>query len=165
MTYHAMPGHAVHFLDCADVRGGHGFSEVHPRKRNTRFRMGRSRQFHVYVSTAGCQADLRQYAGHRGREDCSRIDCADRIRPVANEVRLKFFKSTIQTIVYLPHFMSWVVLGTMLTMIFSFDGMINNFLEFLGLERIMFLASNDWFRPLIVTDTWKEFGYGTIWSH
>jgi putative aldouronate transport system permease protein len=51
----------------------------------------------------------------------------------------------------------------MLTMIFSFDGMINNFLELLGLERIMFLASNDWFRPLlIVTDTWKEFGYGTI---
>lgn len=80
-----------------------------------------------------------------------------------NEVRLKAFKSTIQTVVYLPHFMSWVVLGTMLTMIFSFDGMVNNILEFLGLERIMFLASNDWFRPLlIVTDTWKEFGYGTI---
>lgn len=80
-----------------------------------------------------------------------------------HEVRLKLFKSTVQTIVYLPHFMSWVVLGTMLTMIFSYDGMVNNFLELLGMERIMFLASNTWFRPLlIITDTWKEFGYGTI---
>ncbi|NWL87652.1 sugar ABC transporter permease [Paenibacillus sp. 79R4] len=80
-----------------------------------------------------------------------------------HEVRVKLFKSTVQTIVYLPHFMSWVVLGTMLTMIFSYDGMVNNLLELLGLERIMFMASNTWFRPLlIVTDTWKEFGYGTI---
>jgi putative aldouronate transport system permease protein len=80
-----------------------------------------------------------------------------------NEVRLKVFKSTVQTIVYLPHFMSWVVLGTMLSMIFSYDGMVNGLLEFMGLERIMFLASNTWFRPLLIlTDTWKEFGYGTI---
>ncbi|WP_256992437.1 sugar ABC transporter permease [Paenibacillus sp. XY044] len=80
-----------------------------------------------------------------------------------NEVRLKVFKSTVQTIVYLPHFMSWVVLGTMMTMIFSYDGMVNNILQLFGLDRTMFLASNTWFRPLlIVTDTWKEFGYGTI---
>ncbi|WP_054026024.1 ABC transporter permease [Bacillus sp. FJAT-28004] len=80
-----------------------------------------------------------------------------------NEVRLKVFKSAVQTIVYLPHFMSWVVLGTMLSMIFSYDGMVNGLLEFLGLEPIMFLASNTWFRPLLIlTDTWKEFGYGTI---
>ncbi|MDQ8734568.1 ABC transporter permease subunit [Paenibacillus sp. LHD-38] len=80
-----------------------------------------------------------------------------------NEVRLKVFKSTVQTIVYLPHFMSWVVLGTMLSMIFSYDGMVNGLLDFLGLERVMFLASNTWFRPLLIlTDTWKEFGYGTI---
>lgn len=80
-----------------------------------------------------------------------------------NELRIKVFKSAIQTIVYLPHFMSWVVLGTMLTMIFSYDGMVNSLLEFLGIERIMFMGSNTWFRPLlIVTDTWKEFGYGTI---
>lgn len=80
-----------------------------------------------------------------------------------NEVRLKVFKSTVQTIVYLPHFMSWVVLGTMMTMIFSYDGMVNNVLQLFGMDRTMFLASNTWFRPLlIVTDTWKEFGYGTI---
>lgn len=82
---------------------------------------------------------------------------------ILNEVRLKVFKSTVQTIVYLPHFMSWVVLGTMLTMIFSYDGLVNNLLQFIGIDRTMFLASNSWFRPLlIVTDTWKEFGYGTI---
>jgi putative aldouronate transport system permease protein len=80
-----------------------------------------------------------------------------------NEVRLKVFKSTVQTIVYLPHFMSWVVLGTMFTMIFSFDGMFNRLLDFMGIEPVMFFASNTWFRPLlIITDTWKEFGYGTI---
>jgi putative aldouronate transport system permease protein len=80
-----------------------------------------------------------------------------------NEIRLKVFKSTVQTIVYLPHFMSWVVLGSMLSMIFSYDGMVNGLFEFLGLERVMFLASNTWFRPLLIlTDTWKEFGYGTI---
>lgn len=82
---------------------------------------------------------------------------------ILNEARLKWFKSWVQTIVYLPNFLSWVVLGTVMTMIFSYDGMVNNLLSFIGLERIMFLASNTWFRPLlIVTDVWKGYGYGTI---
>lgn len=80
-----------------------------------------------------------------------------------NEARVKWFKSTVQTIVYLPNFLSWVVLGTVMSMMFSYDGMINNLLSALGLERIMFLASNQWFRPiLIISDVWKGYGYGTI---
>ena len=80
-----------------------------------------------------------------------------------NEAKLTWFKKTVQTIVYLPNFLSWVVLGTVISMIFSYDGMFNNLLSALGLERIMFLASNTWFRPLlIVTDVWKGYGYGTI---
>lgn len=82
---------------------------------------------------------------------------------ILNEARVKWFKKSVQTIVYLPNFLSWVVLGTVISMIFSLDGMFNNFLAFLGLPRIMFLASNTWFRPLlIVTDTWKGYGYAAI---
>ncbi|MHC5269860.1 ABC transporter permease [Enterococcus sp. LJL98] len=82
---------------------------------------------------------------------------------ILNEARISWFKKSVQTIVYLPNFLSWVVLGTVVSMIFSVDGMVNNLLSFLGLERIMFLASNTWFRPLLIaTDVWKGYGYSTI---
>ncbi|UQF11246.1 ABC transporter permease [Vagococcus lutrae] len=82
---------------------------------------------------------------------------------ILNEARVQWFKKWVQTIVYLPNFLSWVVLGTVVSMIFSYDGMFNNFLEFIGSQRIMFLASNTWFRPLLIaTDVWKSYGYGTI---
>ncbi len=80
-----------------------------------------------------------------------------------NEVRIKWAKKSIQTIVYLPNFLSWVILATVVVNVFAYDGPINDFLEKLGLERILFLASNDWFRPMLVaTDVWKGFGYGAI---
>lgn len=80
-----------------------------------------------------------------------------------NEARVKWFKSSVQTIVYLPNFLSWVVLGTVMGMIFSYDGMINDLLAFFNVEPVMFLASNKWFRPILVaTDVWKGYGYGTI---
>lgn len=80
-----------------------------------------------------------------------------------NEIRLKFAKKAIQTIVYLPNFLSWVILATVVVNIFSYDGPINGVLEKLGVEPILFMASNTWFRPmLIVTDVWKSFGYGAI---
>ncbi len=81
-----------------------------------------------------------------------------------NEVRLKWFKRTIQTMVYLPHFLSWVILASMFKVnIFSLEGVINRGLEWIGVEPILFMASNFWFRPIIVaTDVWKEFGFGTI---
>ncbi|WP_302804449.1 ABC transporter permease [Schleiferilactobacillus harbinensis] len=82
---------------------------------------------------------------------------------ILNEAHNKLFKSAVQTIVYLPNFISWVVLGTVLTMIFSYDGLMNQVVQALGHDRIMFLASNVWFRPIIVlTDVWKGYGYGTI---
>ncbi|MDE6357833.1 MAG: ABC transporter permease subunit [Eubacteriales bacterium] len=80
-----------------------------------------------------------------------------------NEIKIKWAKKSIQTIVYLPNFLSWVILATVVVNVFGYDGPINDFLEKLGLERILFLASNDWFRPmLVVTDVWKGFGYGAI---
>lgn len=80
-----------------------------------------------------------------------------------NEVRSKLVKRTIQTIVYMPHFLSWVILGSVFLNIFSVDGIVNQILMALGKEQIMFTGSNTWFRPILIfSDTWKEFGYGAI---
>lgn len=80
-----------------------------------------------------------------------------------NEIRVKFLKKTIQTIVYLPHFLSWVVLAAVVVNMVNLDGPMNQFIAALGLEKINFLGSNTWFRPMIIaTDVWKEFGYNSI---
>lgn len=80
-----------------------------------------------------------------------------------NEIGHKFFKNVVQTIVYLPNFISWVVLGSIFTMILSQTGLANQFLGLFGIDPIPFLASNKWFQPLMVgTHVWKGYGYGTI---
>ena len=80
-----------------------------------------------------------------------------------NEVRSVWYKKTIQTVVYVPHFLSWAVLATPVINLFAFNGVINNAIAALGGERTLFLASSRYFRSiLILTDTWKEFGFGTI---
>jgi len=80
-----------------------------------------------------------------------------------NEVRVSGFKRVIQTVCYLPNFLSWVILAAMFSNIFSFNGIFNQIAAFFGSEPILFLASNKWFRPiLIATDVWKGFGYGAI---
>ena len=80
-----------------------------------------------------------------------------------NEVRLTWYKRSMQTIVYLPHFMSWVILSGIILDIFSLQGIVNQLLGLIHLHPIMFMTSNTWFRPIIVgTDVWKEFGFGTI---
>lgn len=80
-----------------------------------------------------------------------------------NELGGKIFKRAFQTIVYLPHFLSWVVLATVVTNMFSLDGPINSFLGLFGIEGIQFLADNSWFRTVIIgADVWKEFGYNSV---
>lgn len=80
-----------------------------------------------------------------------------------NEVRLRRFKRTVQTIVYIPHFLSWVVLASQFILLLDLNGIVNNFVEWLGFERIMFLGDNGWFRPVLVfTEVWKSFGFGAI---
>ncbi|WP_164850222.1 ABC transporter permease subunit, partial [Clostridium prolinivorans] len=80
-----------------------------------------------------------------------------------NEIRLKFFKRTVQTVVYLPHFLSWVVLSSVIVNMFNLDGSVNQILTSLGLEKINFLGSNKTFQSLIIgTDVWKEFGYNSV---
>lgn len=80
-----------------------------------------------------------------------------------NEVRVAWYKSTAQTIVYLPHFLSWVILGGIFLQIFSLGGIVNQVLHLFGAQPIFFMQSNTWFRPIVIgTDTWKEFGFSTI---
>lgn len=80
-----------------------------------------------------------------------------------NEIRVKVFKKTFQTIVYLPHFLSWVVLATVVTNMFSLTGPFNSVISALGGTPIQFLADNNWFRKVMVaTDVWKEFGYNSV---
>ncbi len=80
-----------------------------------------------------------------------------------NEIRSKFFKKSVQTIVYLPHFLSWVVLAAVVVNMVNLDGIVNVLLETIGIGKINFLGSNTWFRSMIIlTDVWKEFGYNSI---
>ena len=81
-----------------------------------------------------------------------------------NEVRHAALKRTVQTIVYLPHFISWVILANVFIDILSpSEGIVNKLITTLGGSPIYFLGSNDWFQPtLILTEIWKEFGFGTI---
>ena len=81
-----------------------------------------------------------------------------------NEVRRKPLKTCIQTAIYLPHFLSWVVLGGIFIDILSpSGGLVIRLIMVFGGEPIFFLGDNHWFpTTLIVTETWKEFGYGTI---
>ena len=81
-----------------------------------------------------------------------------------NEIRSTGFRRTAQTLIYLPHFLSWIILGGILIDILSpSDGIVNRLLGIFGVEPIFFLGSNEYFRgTLIVTDVWKEFGFNTI---
>lgn len=80
-----------------------------------------------------------------------------------NEVRNRTLKRTMQTIVYLPYFLSWVILALMFQNIFSYTGMVNQLVQALGGEPVMYLISNDYFRPIVIlTDVWKNFGYGAV---
>ncbi|QHT59157.1 sugar ABC transporter permease [Paenibacillus lycopersici] len=81
-----------------------------------------------------------------------------------NEVLNTYFKRVVQTLVYLPHFLSWVILGGILIDILSTDGgIVNRFLNALGMHDIFFLGNGQWFRfTVIVSDVWKEFGFSAI---
>ncbi|HIY56683.1 MAG TPA: ABC transporter permease subunit [Candidatus Tetragenococcus pullicola] len=80
-----------------------------------------------------------------------------------NEVRQAGIKKGIQTLVYLPHFLSWVTVAGMLKDILGLDGIVNVFLEKIGIEPIFFLGEASMFRQIaVVSDLWKGFGFGMI---
>ena len=80
-----------------------------------------------------------------------------------NEVRNAGLKKGIQTLVYLPHFLSWVTVAGMLRDILGLDGIVNSFLKLFGVEPIFFLGEAGMFRQIVViSDLWKGFGFGMI---
>lgn len=81
-----------------------------------------------------------------------------------NEARLMWFKRTVQSLVYLPHFLSWVILGGILVDVLSINGgAFNQALGTVGIPPIFFFGDEFWFRIMIVvSDVWKEFGFSTI---
>ncbi|WP_238178013.1 ABC transporter permease [Paenibacillus contaminans] len=81
-----------------------------------------------------------------------------------NEVRGKLFKKTVQTISYLPHFLSMVIVAGLVTILLTTDGgLVNVLLGKLGLEPIFFLGDKQYFRSvLVVSSIWKEVGWGSI---
>ncbi|WP_188995595.1 ABC transporter permease [Paenibacillus nasutitermitis] len=81
-----------------------------------------------------------------------------------NELKHLLIKRGVQTLIYLPHFLSWVILGGVLVDILSpSEGIVNQLLNFVGLDSVFFLGSNQWFPSvLILSDVWKEFGFSTI---
>lgn len=89
--------------------------------------------------------------------------CAVLFALMLNEIRSRMFKRSIQTIVYLPHFLSWVILGGLMLDLLSSTGLVNQMLRQMGNKPIIFLGSNDWFRPvLVVTYLWQEVGWSAI---
>ena len=80
-----------------------------------------------------------------------------------NEVRSMKFKKISQTLSYLPHFLSIVVIVGMIQQLLRSSGPVNNLLYFLGFDRILFLAEPGWFRTIFVTSrVWATAGWGTI---
>ena len=81
-----------------------------------------------------------------------------------NEVRNLAFKRVTQTLVYLPHFISWAVIGGIMYSLLSVDtGVVNELLELIGREPIFFLGDRAVYRGVIVaSDIWKEMGWGTV---
>ncbi|MGX7200161.1 ABC transporter permease [Enterococcus nangangensis] len=81
-----------------------------------------------------------------------------------NEVRHALYKKLVQTMVYVPHFLSWTIVCSLTFILFSFDGgIMTNLAHSLTGKEIDFLSSPFWFRPLIILQSlWKEIGWGTI---
>lgn len=81
-----------------------------------------------------------------------------------NELVMKKLKSAVQTVLYLPHFMSWVVTASIFMIIMSpSQGFLNNILGLFGIDPIYFLAKEEWWTPVyLFIVRWKETGWGTI---
>lgn len=80
-----------------------------------------------------------------------------------NEVRFLIFKRSVQTILYLPHFLSWIVMSGLLFNFLSEDGPINRFIKSSGDKAIYFFSDAVYFRSILVlSDIWKEMGWNAI---
>ncbi|OXM88246.1 ABC transporter permease [Paenibacillus rigui] len=81
-----------------------------------------------------------------------------------NECRVRWFKTVIQTLTYMPHFLSWVIIYGILIALFSQNsGLVNRWLQESGGSSIGFMTSVDYFRTILVgSEIWKDLGWGAI---
>lgn len=80
-----------------------------------------------------------------------------------NELRLKLLKSWVQTIIYLPHFLSWVILASIMLDVFSLYGPVNLIRSLFNAPPIMFFAEAELFPTLVVgSEIWKEYGFNAV---
>ena len=81
-----------------------------------------------------------------------------------SELKFRFFKRFTQTMLYMPHFLSWVVVSIMAIQLFAtHHGIVNNFIAGMGFERIPFMSRpNEWVVSYIILGIWKSAGWGTI---
>lgn len=81
-----------------------------------------------------------------------------------NELRSQLFKRTVQSLIYIPHFLSWVIIASIGYVMLTVDGgIVNELLKWFGFKEINFLMSEAWFRPMyIIQVIWREAGWGTI---
>lgn len=80
-----------------------------------------------------------------------------------NELRSRLFKRVVQTVTYLPHFMSIVIVAGMVFQLTAINGTINQVIEAFGGEAIPFMQRADWFRTIYLTsEVWQTVGWGTI---
>ncbi len=84
---------------------------------------------------------------------------------LVNEVSVKRFKVAVQTISYLPNFLSWVIVSALFALIFSPNatGLVNRLVTMFGAEPLMFLSNPNYFKPMvIIADIWKNVGWSAI---
>lgn len=83
---------------------------------------------------------------------------------ILNEIRCKVFKKVSQTLLYLPHFLSWVIIGSIAYQLFGAnDGIINVFREAMGLSKISFLQEDtNWLITYVLIGVWQTMGWNTI---
>lgn len=80
-----------------------------------------------------------------------------------NELRETGPKRLFQTIVYIPNFVSWVIMAGILMNLLATEGIVNQMLKLIGLKPVQFLSNREVFPwTLIITDAWKTFGFGTV---
>jgi len=81
-----------------------------------------------------------------------------------NEIGKAAFKRTVQTLIYLPHFLSWTILaGILIDILSPGQGIVNKALGLADIEPIFFLGDNNWFPyTIVISNEWKEFGFSTI---
>ena len=80
-----------------------------------------------------------------------------------NEVKNQKLKKGIQTIICIPYFLSWVIIGGLVFDLLGVGGIFNNIRNYLGLNTILVMQKESWFRPIyVISSIWKEAGWGTV---